>query len=113
MTAAAPTARRWTCDRCQVSVGRMDDGQAPLPESWVIGADGSFCLTCRRERASEAALEAAPLDCSNDVKAKARRAGLIEFEVRRTPDLPDNAIARACRTSASAVAATRQAIGRR
>jgi hypothetical protein len=90
----------------------MDGGRAPLPQSWSTGATGSFCLTCRRERAAQAALETAPLDCSNDVKAKARRAGLIEFEMRRTPDLPDNAIARACRTSASAVAATRQALGR-
>jgi hypothetical protein len=113
MTAAAQIAHRWTCDRCRVSVSRIDGARAPLPESWAAGADGSFCLTCRRERAAEAALEAAPVDCSNDVRAKVRRSGLLEFEVRRAPDRADNAIAKACHTSASAVAAARNAIGRR
>ncbi len=108
MTPVAPTARKWTCDRCGVSVSRIDGTRAPLPESWTVGADGSFCLTCRRERAGEAALDAAPADCSNDAKVKARRSGLLEFEVSRAPERADNAIAKACHTSASAVAAARQ-----
>jgi hypothetical protein len=113
MTAAAPTARKWTCDRCGVSVGQMDGGEVPMPESWASGDDGRFCLTCRRERAAEAALDAAPADCSSDARAKLRRSGLVEFEVRRAPDRADNAIAKACHTSASAVVTARQAIGRR
>jgi hypothetical protein len=112
MTAAA-TARKWTCDRCGVSVSRLDGGQAPLPESWATGTDGRFCLTCRRERAAELALEAAPAGCSNDVRAKARRSGLLEFEVRRAPERADQAIAKACHTSASAVATARQVVARR
>ena len=72
------------------------------------GAEGEFCLACRRARAAEEALAATPDECSTEVRAKARRAGLIEFEVRRTPTLTDNTIARACRTSASAVAAARK-----
>ncbi len=108
MTVAAPTSRKWTCDRCGVSVGQIDGAEVPMPESWVSGDDGRFCLTCRRERAAEAALDAAPADCSNDARAKLRRAGLVEFEVRRAPDRADNAIAKACHTSASAVAAARQ-----
>jgi hypothetical protein len=108
MTAAAPTASKWTCDRCGVSVGQIDGSSVPMPESWAIGSDGRFCLTCRRERAAEAALDAAPEDCSNDARAKLRRAGLVEFEVRRAPDRADNAIAKACHTSASAVAAARR-----
>lgn len=113
MTAVASSARKWTCVRCGVSVSRIDGSRAPLPESWTTGAEGSFCLTCRRERAGEAALEAAPADCSNDFRMKARRSGLLEFEVRRAPDRADNAIAKACHTSASAVAAARRAVGRR
>lgn len=113
MTAATLTAQKWTCDRCGVSVGQMDGTKVPMPESWVSGDDGRFCLTCRRERAAEAALDAAPEDCSNDARAKLRRSGLLEFEVRRAPDRADNAIAKACHTSASAVARARDVVGRR
>jgi hypothetical protein len=90
-----------------MSVGRLDDVQVPLPDSWDHCEEGDFCLSCRRERAGEAAQAAAPSDCNSETRAKARRAGLIEFEVRRTPDLTDNTIARACRTTAAAVAAAR------
>jgi len=113
LSAAVQTARKWTCDRCGVSVSQLDGGRVPFPESWASGADGSFCLTCRRERAAEAALDAAPADCSNDARAKLRRAGLVEFEVRRAPDRADNAIAKACHTSASAVVTAREVLGRR
>ena len=113
MSAVAKTASQWSCDRCGVSVSRLDGARAPFPESWARGADGSFCLTCRRERAAEAALDAAPEGCSNDARAKLRRSGLVEFEVKRAPDRADNAIAKACHTSASAVVAARQAVGRR
>lgn len=101
-------ARRWTCDRCRMAVGRIDGDPVPLPDTWETCAEGEFCLACRRARAADEALSATPTDCSTDVRAKARRAGLIEFEVRRTPTLTDNTIARACRTSASAVAAARK-----
>lgn len=113
MSVAAPTAPRWTCGRCGVSASRIDGGHTPLPDSWVTSADGLFCLTCRRERAAEAAGEAAPVDCSNDARVKARRSGLLEFEVRRAPERADNAIAKACHTSASAVAKARDVVGRR
>jgi hypothetical protein len=53
-------------------------------------------------------MDAAPSDSDRDARAKLRRAGLIEFEVRRTPDRTDGSIARACRTSAGAVAAARR-----
>jgi hypothetical protein len=108
MTVATPTARKWTCDRCDVTVGQMDGTKAPMPESWASGDDGRFCLTCRRERAAEAALDAAPPHCTNDARAKLRRNGLVEFEVRRAPERADQAIAKACHTSASAVAAARR-----
>jgi hypothetical protein len=113
MTAATPTAPKWICDRCGVSVSQLDGAAVPLPATWVTAADGNFCLTCRRERAGEAALEAAPADSSNDTRVKVRRAGLLEFEVRRAPDRADNAIAKACHTSASAVARARDVVGQR
>ena len=108
-----PTAPKWTCDRCGVAVSRLDGAAVPLPETWATATDGNFCLTCRRERAGEAALDAAPDDCSNDTRVKVRRAGLLEFEVRRAPDRADNAIAKACHTSASAVARARDVVGQR
>jgi hypothetical protein len=106
MTVLVP-ARRWTCSRCNVSVGRIDGDRIPLPASWESGSEGDFCLSCRRSRAADAA-QAAAADANGEARAKARRTGLIEFEVRRTPDLTDSTIARACRTSASTVAATRR-----
>jgi hypothetical protein len=105
---AATASRRWTCSRCGMAVGRIDDQPVPRPESWESGAEGDYCLACRRQRAADAALAETPTESSADARAKARRAGLIEFEVRRTPTLTDNTIARACRTSASAVAAARK-----
>lgn len=106
----SPTARKWTCARCGVSVSRIDGSPAAMPPSWVASVDGHFCLTCRRERAGDAALDAAPDDSSVATRTKVRRSGLLEFEVRRAPDRADNAIARACHTSASAVAAARRQV---
>ncbi|HSS04875.1 MAG TPA: hypothetical protein VLK89_06785 [Solirubrobacterales bacterium] len=113
MSVAIATAPKWTCERCGVSASQIDGAHVPLPESWAKSSDGLFCLTCRRERAAEAALDEAPADSSNDTRAKMRRSGLLEFEVRRAPDRADNAIAKACHTSASAVAKARDAVGRR
>lgn len=104
----APTAKKWTCDHCGVSVSRMGGERVALPETWASSAEGTFCLICRRERAAEAALDAAPSDCPIEQRAKLRRAALIEFEVSRRPDHGDGAIAKACRSSVSAVAAARE-----
>lgn len=107
MTATA-TAKKWTCDSCGMSVSRIDGERAALPDTWASSSEGRFCLVCRRERAAAAALEAAPSDSTIDVRARLRRAAVIEFEVRRTPDHTDGAIAKACRTSAAAVAEARR-----
>lgn len=106
MTPAA--SRRWTCGRCGVAAGRIDGKAVPLPGGWESGEEGEFCLACRRGRAGDAGHAAAPADASTAERAGARRAALLEFEVRRTPQLTDSTIARACRTSASAVAAARR-----
>ncbi len=105
---ATATATKWVCDGCGVSVSRIDGGRSELPDSWDRSTSGSFCLLCRRSRAADQALAAVPGDSPVDVRAKVRRAALIEFEVLRTPDLADSKIARACRSSAPAVAKARE-----
>jgi hypothetical protein len=107
---ATDSARKWTCTDCGVSVTRIDGERAPLPDSWTSSAEGDFCLGCRRQRAGEAALDAAPDGSSRDKRFSLRRAGLIEFEVLRSPDRTDSTIAKACRSSASAVAAVRRSL---
>src|SRR5664279_2748916 len=107
------TARKWTCGGCGVSASQIDGSLVALPETWVSIKDGDFCLGCRRQRAAEEALEAAPGDSDRDTRAKLRRAGLIEFEVSRAPERADNSIAKACRSSVSAVAAARERLQQR
>lgn len=108
MPLSSKKAVKWTCDSCGVSVSQSGGKRLPMPDSWIHGNDGTFCLICRRERAAQAALAAAPTDCNLQARAKLRRAALIEFEVRRQPDHSDGAIAKTCRASVSAVAAARQ-----
>jgi hypothetical protein len=104
----ATTAPRWTCDSCGVSVSHAELAAVPLPSGWTTGPDGDFCLGCRRQRAAEAAVDGAPANTNRDTRVRLRREALVEFEVRRAPDRPDNSIAQACRTSASAVVTARQ-----
>lgn len=98
----------WTCEGCGVSASRLDGAPAPLPANWSSDQDGNLCLACRRQRASEVAAASAPPDSDRDTRARLRRSGLIEFEVRRSPERPDSSIARACRSSVPAVAAARR-----
>jgi hypothetical protein len=91
-----------------MSVSRIDGERTSLPEAWAASNDGRFCLLCRRDRAAQAAIAAAPADSSVEVRAEIRRAALIEFEVRRNPENPDGVIAKACRSSAPAVAKARE-----
>jgi hypothetical protein len=107
MSRTPALAAKWTCDGCRVSASRIGGELVPLPDTWEISAEGSFCLVCRRARAAEAALAASPND-SPAARAKLRRAALIEFEVSRTPDQTDGTIARACRTSVAVVTQARR-----
>ena len=100
-------AVRWSCTRCGVSVGRIDREPAPLPTSWTELGEETFCLTCSRARAGEAAMESAAEDRSPEDLVRIRRTALIEFEIRRAPEAPNRTIARACRTSSAAVAIIR------
>lgn len=107
MTPDTATANKWTCDGCAVTVSQIDGSQTTLPATWAVAGKGQLCLVCQRALAADTALEAAPSDCSLDARAKLRRAAVIEFEVRRTPDHTNGAIAKACRSSATAVANAR------
>src|SRR5690348_13614817 len=107
MTTTA-TATKWTCDQCGVTVSRLGGEKVELAASWVSSRDGTFCLLCRRERAAQAALDAAPETSGLEDRAKLRRAALVEFEVRRRPGHGNGEIAKACRSSVAAVVAARK-----
>jgi hypothetical protein len=103
----APEAARWSCARCQVSVGRIDGEPTLLPTSWSLTDEEALCLTCSRAQAGEAAMESAPAATSREDRVRLRRTALIEFEIDRAPEAPNRTIALACRTSPGAVAAVR------
>jgi hypothetical protein len=103
----AADACRWSCARCAVSVGRMDGAPSLLPPSWSRLDDETFCLTCSRARAGEAAMESAPEASSREDRVRLRRTALIEFEIGRVPEATNRTVALACRTSGAAVAAVR------
>lgn len=101
------TAKKWTCENCDVAVSQIGGERVELPDTWVSSEEGTFCLNCRRERAAQQALDSAP-DRPLEERAKLRRAALIEFEVRRRPSHGNGEIAKACRSSVAAVVAARK-----
>jgi hypothetical protein len=103
-------AVRWSCARCEVSVGRIDGEPVLLPDSWTRSEGLTYCLSCRRARAGEAALDSVPESTSPEDRARRRRHAVIAFEIARSPEAPNRAIANACRTTALAVAAVRGAL---
>jgi hypothetical protein len=105
------TAREWVCAECGVVASRSDTEQAPLPPAWEVCADGTFCLTCRRKRVAEAAIDSAPAAADRTARERLRRTAVVEFEVLRTPDRTNGSIAKACRSSIPVVAAVRRRLG--
>lgn len=104
--------RKWTCERCEVTVSWLPDFDAPkLPSGWVDNKSGTFCLLCRRAIAAEAALDDAPENMPREKRAKLRSTALIEFEVKRDPNRGNGEIAKACRSSIPAVAKARKRLG--
>lgn len=99
---------RWTCSRCAVSVGRIDGEVVAMPSSWTEAGEELFCLGCSRALAGDAARESAPAGTSRDDLVRIRRNALVAFEIQRDPEAPNRTIARACHTSALAVAAIRR-----
>jgi hypothetical protein len=88
----------------------MDGQRVDLPSCWTGAGETTFCLSCSRALAGEAAIESAPADTSREDLARVRRRALVEFEIRRSPDAPNRTIAQSCRTSAMAVAAIRKTL---
>jgi hypothetical protein len=111
MSPDTSTATQWQCDRCGMKASQQDGEQISLPANWVISDDGRFCLACRRERAAEAALEAAPEHSSHKIRADLRRDAILGFEITRDPQRPNAVIAQACKSSVFAVASTRDRLG--
>ena len=52
-------------------------------------------------------MDSAPDACSSEERVRLRREALILFEIDRTPEAPNRAIANACRTSPKTVANVR------
>jgi hypothetical protein len=88
----------------------MDGEASSLPLNWTEADDSAYCLSCSRALAGDVALEAAPDSSSREDRVRLRRDAVIEFELGRTPEKPNRAIAQACRTSATAVATVRTAL---
>lgn len=79
-----------------------------MPADWIEIDSELYCLGCRRVLAGEAAAEVGDgANATREQLLQLRKAGTLEFEIRRDPDRPDRAIARACRTSVPAVAKVR------
>ena len=103
-------AAKWECARCRVSFANVDGRQADLPTGWTEAEGDAFCLSCSRALAGDAATDSAPADSSREDLVRLRRSALIEFEIRRAPEVPNQKIAKACRTSTGAVTAVRAAL---
>lgn len=104
------TAVRWSCARCDVSVGRIDGEEMPLPDTWTRTDGATYCLACSRTLAGEAAMDAAPAASSREERSRLRRDAMIRFEIGRAPLAPNRVIAHACRTSLITVATVRRAL---
>lgn len=109
MRVGAP-AVRWSCARCNVSVGRIDGGPTDLPDTWTRAEGATYCLICSRTMVGEAAMDLAPSASSREELMRVRRDAVIEFEIDRTPLAPNRVIAHACRTSLMTVATVRRAV---
>jgi hypothetical protein len=101
----------WTCTQCEVKVSWMAEVERPeLPATWVREDDELYCLTCRRDRAGDAALvdlgEASMAE-RHKVESRAR----IDFEMKRSPERQDARIAQSCHTSVKAVKLARVRLG--
>jgi hypothetical protein len=103
---AAP--RRWTCSGCEVTVRYAAGSNAPRrPEGWTKQGGRWLCLHCQREKA----VEKATIGASGDGWAS-RRQALLEFELRRSPDVPDGVIAKRANCSTGHVRKVREELVR-
>ena len=101
--ARAPRTRRWTCAECEVTV-RYAAGSKATPAGPRDGprraASGSVCTASAR-RPSRRPPSARTVTVS-------RRQALLEFEPRRSPDVPDGVIAKRANCSTGHVRKVRE-----
>jgi hypothetical protein len=103
---------QWTCARCGVTASWSPEvEQHERPAQWSDEGGELYCLACRRAIAAEAGAEAGAGQDSDKSPAQLRSAALIEFEIRRDPHRANGEIARACRSSVSAVVSARRRMG--
>ena len=106
------TAAQWTCARCTVTASWTPSTKDHrLPSGWVEQNGVAYCLSCRRELASEAGVAA---EGANGTEASRQQAGTsarIDFEVNRDPNRADTKIARAAHSSVVAVRKARERLG--
>ena len=110
-----PARRRGTatseypCARCG-GISRLMPGpeRRGVPAGWEKAGGNTYCLSCRRARATEKADAAAPEGSTLEERAKIRTVALIEFEIDRDPDRPNGEIAKVVRCSVPAVLKARK-----
>ncbi len=83
------------------------------PESWADEGGELHCLSCRRDRAGDEAIDDLPDGAPPPDRQRARSNARIEFEIERDPERPDNRIANACHTSTLAVRKARMRLHQR
>jgi hypothetical protein len=111
---ASAAQQSWTCARCEVTTRwAADSGHAEPPAAWIEEGGHVYCLACRRERAGEEGLRAAPADTPREQRPRIRTWALIEFEIQRDPERSNGEIARAVRSSIPAVAKARRIFAER
>jgi hypothetical protein len=104
------TPPRWACRNCGVEVHWLGDAeQRELPANWALTDQGPVCLHCRRQLAAEDAVSRSDLPLQK--RARLRASTIVEFELRRTPELSNARIASALRTSVGAVQKARMRLG--
>jgi hypothetical protein len=109
---AERATKDWTCAGCEMTVSWMPDAERPmLPGTWVKEKGEFYCLACRRDRAAEAGLAGMAEDTPIAERQQLRSEALVEFEVKRTPERPDNRIANACHMSMASVRKARVRLG--
>ena len=112
ITQTAPTAAEWTCAGCEMTSRWLAGSRPPnLPPNWVREKGDYYCLACRRQRAAEAGVAAAPASITAEQRVQVRRTALIEFEIERDPERTNGEIARVARCSVPAVVKVRKQLG--
>lgn len=112
MASATAAAAEWSCARCEVTVSFLPDAVDPkLPSSWSEEGGKLYCLSCRRDLAGEASVEAMADETPGAERVKVRADARLEFEIKRDAERQDSQIARSCKTSTARVRRARERLG--